>query len=1372
MSSLVVPIACWQSPPQSELTCAVASDDGERVVTGSQSGAVVIYGWPDPAGELRRQPAPLSLSLGHRSAVACLALCRIETDGPAAKANTVASATCDGEIAVWDLEDGRCLQSNPSGFPGVPRGILMSSGGRFLICYGLHEFISVMDASTLEVVRMLAVVPDQWIASLSLFPTENKSVDHILAVTFDGWVHQLMFDQDTLQLSQDAHPQHLIVGASLPALDIEHNRFDKCMFFVLQHQFCSIYRLEGPTAEFLARFQCPDADRSWAGARFLSARSVMLWTVRGAAFVYYLGPEADLRTTECAKISRNAIVLLSDGVTAVYVDRLDIGASNYQAYKTPVCIGRLDPGRMRHPLACFVPASPSVQQSQMLLHFETLGGLRFRVHQTHFWASLFGSNVSHVHIPDAKHAIAGLAQAGSPLGELPVSTTLSLTSVGRASRPDTLAQSPSQPHVLYIPAHYGKGVLDVYGLADVWPMAQISGTRATCCALVLKRHVALGHEDGSIIVAPLSAPLAHSLDNSIPHMRVLAGHASAVTAMFVPAFRADGVRSRLLTGSQDGTVKLWDVETGEELGSFPCHSMAVLSFTPLPAEIGGRFKAAVVSVSADNSVAVIDVDDAVCHYKFAGHASPVEAVYIRPLDDIFVVECASGTLYAWQIKTGHLDRTVTGALADDVLAGCEIKAPCGHAAALQQSGALKRTLAVYSVAEPSRLMPMMLVYQVNVKRLIDDIANGEPLMTPSGSRKDLDGLAGSSASADLTDGRDSASFRSRHSSIAGLHPKRLAHLFNRKRHGSRTELGSVDESRVGSPKLDRGSTANKSPVSVKPASAESPAPASLRGAMPDSILVQSIFTALLSWGISHEMDQLYSQTIGLEEPAASVSLGFRGANGWTVSGSLTAARLLSIMALSKSVLATKGLEAHASQLLTHYGAMLPSLVGPLYKFPSFSLLAKYWKDPVVPSVCKKMTKVAMRAALILGIIGSTQPDTLNVRVRKDVAESLEAIIREDTKSTYRLIAIELMGRGFATWEPHINGANVLRCLVGLTGLVAVVSTTSAAPGGASGLAPGSSVAATASVPALPGSPFSSIIPGLSGGSLAGAGGSQAGAQDAGSASQTATPTGPGLPLAPSASGGPASGAGPLTPATMLMARQALVAIASVNAPLFISTLTFDLVHARVTAERGGSLKLLGMLISKKPVVLYPHLSRIVDSMVKTLDPNTPQIRESLQQIVTVNFAELVRTYPCVSFHAGTQRLAVGSAEGSVVVYDLRTATKGHTRPVHAVSFSSDGKLIASFSVEENCVKIWQPHAGFFGTLVGALSGTAAGNATGAALASVSGAGHLKCFRSFSVGAPVAHVPLSTVFKQVKFVWVGERAVKVCSLSNVELMFNV
>ena len=52
---------------------------------------------------------------------------------------------------------------------------------------------------------------------------------------------------------------------------------------------------------------------------------------------------------------------------------------------------------------------------------------------------------------------------------------------------------------------------------------------------------------------------------------------------------------------------------------------------------------------------------------------PIQVVKWRPLDDFLVVGCTDGTVYVWQMETGHLDRVVHGVAAEDILAGCDDK---------------------------------------------------------------------------------------------------------------------------------------------------------------------------------------------------------------------------------------------------------------------------------------------------------------------------------------------------------------------------------------------------------------------------------------------------------------------------------------------------------------------------------------------------------------------------------------------------------------------------------------------------------------------------------------------------------------------------
>jgi WD40 repeat protein len=75
-------------------------------------------------------------------------------------------------------------------------------------------------------------------------------------------------------------------------------------------------------------------------------------------------------------------------------------------------------------------------------------------------------------------------------------------------------------------------------------------------------------------------------------------------------------------------------------------------------------------------------------------------------------------------------------------------------------------------------------------------------------------------------------------------------------------------------------------------------------------------------------------------------------------------------------------------------------------------------------------------------------------------------------------------------------------------------------------------------------------------------------------------------------------------------------------------------------------------------------------------------------------------YPSVAFNTNVQRLAVGNSEGSVVIYDVKTATKYQYLTCFergsstAVNFSSDGRFLLSFSLELGKVKVHaQPSSG-------------------------------------------------------------------------------
>lgn len=129
------------------------------------------------------------------------------------------------------------------------------------------------------------------------------------------------------------------------------------------------------------------------------------------------------------------------------------------------------------------------------------------------------------------------------------------------------------------------------------------------------------------------------------------------------------------------------------------------------------------------------------------------------------------------------------------------------------------------------------------------------------------------------------------------------------------------------------------------------------------------------------------------------------------------------------------------------------------------------------------------------------------------------------------------------------------------------------------------------------------------------------------------------------------------------------------------------------------------LINAHYLLMCRHLPAFVDTIMACLDPTKPERRRRCLSLSTRCLHSLVRRFPMVDFHKETQRLALGTMEAVIIIYDLRTATKwrvldGHTSAVSAVRFRSDGQVLVSYAARDGSVRWWNSgNAGLFGGML-------------------------------------------------------------------------
>jgi WD40 repeat protein len=189
-------------------------------------------------------------------------------------------------------------------------------------------------------------------------------------------------------------------------------------------------------------------------------------------------------------------------------------------------------------------------------------------------------------------------------------------------------------------------------LKPLWPCLHPPGTS------LIRTLVGHSASDRGVAVTPdgrraVSASGGNTLKvwdlESGQERRTLAGHSGPV---FDVAITADGRRA--VSASRDKTLKVWDLETGQELRTLAGHSDYV---SGVAVTADGR---RAVSASNDKTLKVWDLETAEELRTLAGHSSSVDGVAVTADGRRAVSASWDKTLKVWDLETGKELRTLAG----------------------------------------------------------------------------------------------------------------------------------------------------------------------------------------------------------------------------------------------------------------------------------------------------------------------------------------------------------------------------------------------------------------------------------------------------------------------------------------------------------------------------------------------------------------------------------------------------------------------------------------------------------------------------------------------------------------------------------------
>ncbi|KAJ2637800.1 hypothetical protein GGF40_002102 [Coemansia sp. RSA 1286] len=1085
MSSLHAKVAVWNStadPTRTDVTAVTAYRDG--VACGHSDGKIWLYEFAcEKRTESEETPKlgirPKCLLSAHQSPISLLKLTEINSPSAEGTEGALLSVSDDGDVVLWAVNDGRCISRVRSHLQNIrPTSISLqtvdyqSAAEDLLFISGQGRQVYVLSYPSLELVHEWHIPHAEWITALAVRKRKDHFRSELITCASDGVMRIWSYDEFALS-QQDvfsrasspviAHiPDVGVLGSSTPMSrsasvssdqDADQLGSKRNAVFCLESEFGSLGEDQAIAKLVVNPF---NEDEFLA----VSPACVRLFASRNGEMHELLRWKA--QRTNLAAFTGAGFLAKSD---VIFWDALGNISS--------VCSSFSVEG-----------GSAGIHLTREL-HSEMTGQAPKFV--------VTGLETVSVGSDSGLGVVSG--RSGSPASVLVTYTSnhsMQSLSVVLPVPLSSVSGSANRPHVdpedSKAKSKNWLGRSTFFEINTLWTqwLDQIKPETDITCALVTQTgRIALGLNDGRIrIVSPMTlacGPAAGS-DDTTPESAPgsgsrsvgeldLCGHKAAVSALYqwhacaigrqqnhgrqdkhgdVPGnsnqdSNADEERSLLLSAGRDLRIKVWDPVTGECLYTFPCQSSPIVSMyavMPLAKSVSWQngspqhrqllrlLQSLVLAVASDNSVIVLSMSSLERIFALPPyHEQPARLTLCRDSGDL-VLQYMDGSKR--HVSLGHLWG----------------HAPSEHGTASTDEAVQTELFPSYSLSL-ANLLP----------RLVYESASG----SSDHGWATIHTMAASKSSNKLRGNK-------------GVPPALVLDI-------EITNLYSTLSKRVpdGTGLKEMQQLLSDEHMSLDVHSYSNFFDTSgAKGALQPLSSSQMLMSVLCTWGICKDVDDIKQNVFGLRKPMSNVALSLankhpdihtvlfpnpsRSSACWCVSPLLNAQRTMAVLILSRCIL--QGNEKKAVEIINYYVGKLPTQVGTRFKPLSLLTLAQYWQSAngnlqraartlilsTIHGAPDKLRRAELfywssilarcapgvvdaddlYALIIVCVIGSDFQSLLPLTARSMAASMLQTLVVADRTSVrFRMVAIELLSRGFSAFKAHIDCQLVIRRLLGI-----------------------------------------------------------------------------------------------------------------------------------------------------------------------------------------------------------------------------------------------------------------------------------------------------------------------------------------------------